>query len=97
RQDKDIRIAIEYCKDQKRREEEMDRYTDFDEELLEELQDHEEAVDYLNAAWEERLKGDEESQELVLVAWRNVAEAQGGLGRLARKVRIRREQLYRIL
>lgn len=35
------------------------KYEDF---LLEHLQDHDEAVAYLNAALEESLKGDEESQ-----------------------------------
>lgn len=75
----------------------MPRYRDYNEELIEDLKDHDEAVAYLNAAWEESLEGDEESQQLFLLALRNVAEAQGGLGKLAKKVRIRREQLYRIL
>ncbi len=75
----------------------MVNYKDYQEELIEDLSDHDEAVAYLNAAWEESLKGDEESQQLFLLALRNVAEAQGGLGKLARRVRIRREQLYRIL
>lgn len=75
----------------------MPRYRDYQEELIEDLTDHDEAIAYLNAAWEESLNGDEESQQLFLLALRNVAEAQGGLGKLARRVRIRREQLYRIL
>lgn len=75
----------------------MVRYKDYQEELIEDLKDHDEAVAYLNAAWEESLQGDKESQQLFLLALRNVAEAQGGLGKLARRVRIRREQLYRIL
>jgi probable addiction module antidote protein len=75
----------------------MPRYRDYNEELIEYLKDHDEAVAYLNAAWEESLNGDEESQKLFLLALRNVAEAQGGLGKLAKKVHIRREQLYRIL
>lgn len=75
----------------------MVRYRDYHEELIEDLKDHDEAVAYLNAAWKESLEGDEESQQLFLLALRNVAEAQGGLGKLARRVRIRREQLYRIL
>ncbi len=75
----------------------MVKYRDYQEELIDDLADHDEAVAYLNAAWEESLKGDEESQQLFLLALRNVAEAQGGLGKLARRVRIRREQLYRIL
>ena len=75
----------------------MVKYKDYDEELIEDLKDREEAVAYLNAAWEESLSGDAESQRLFLIALRNVAEAQGGLGTLARKVHIRREQLYRVL
>ena len=48
-----------------------------------------------NAALEEGLKGDEESQQLFLIALRNVAEAQGGIGALAKKARVRsRELLY---
>jgi probable addiction module antidote protein len=75
----------------------MPRYRDYNEELLDYLEDHDEAVAYLNAAWEESLDGDGESQQLFLLALRNVAEAQGGLGKLARRVHIKREQLYRIL
>src|SRR5277367_561316 len=75
----------------------MSKYPDYHDELIEDLKDHDEATAYLNAAWEESLKGDDESQKLFLVALRNVAEAQGGLGKLARKVHIRREQLYRVL
>ncbi len=65
--------------------------------LLEKLKDHDEAVAYLNAALEESLKGDEESQYLFLVALRNVAEAQGGIANLAKKARIGRESLYKTL
>ena len=75
----------------------MVRYKDYHEELIEDLKDHDEAVAYLNAAWEESLQEDEESQQLFLIALRTVAEAQGGLGKLAKKVHIRREQLYRVL
>lgn len=70
------------------------KYQDF---LMEQLKDHDEAVAYLNAALEESLKGDEESQHLFLMALRNVAEAQGGLGNLARKAGIGRESLYKTL
>lgn len=52
------------------------KYQDF---LIEQLKDHDEAVAYLNAALEESLKGDEESQQVFLIALRNVAEAQGGI------------------
>jgi len=70
------------------------KYQDF---LIEELKDHEEAVAYLNAALEESLKGDEESKNLFLLALRNVAEAQGGIGSLAKKAHVGRESLYKTL
>jgi len=73
------------------------RSVNYHDELIEELKDHDEAVAYLNAALEESFLGDEESQELLLKALRNVAEAQGGLGKLAKKTHLRREVLYRVL
>ena len=63
----------------------MERSKKYQEFLLEHLADHDEAVAYLNAALEESLKGDEESQQLFLIALRNVAEAQGGCGRINKK------------
>ncbi len=63
--------------------------------LLEKLRDHDEAVSYLNTVLEESLKGDEESQHLFLIALRNVAEAQGGVGVLAKKAHVGRESLYK--
>lgn len=65
--------------------------------LLESLADHNEAIAYLNAALEESLKADEESKHLFLIALRNVAEAQGGVGALAKKAHIGRESLYKTL
>jgi probable addiction module antidote protein len=65
--------------------------------LIERLKDHEYAVVYLNAALEESLKGDTESQKLFLSALRNVAEAQDSMSDLARRAHIRRESLYRML
>ncbi|WP_316355565.1 addiction module antidote protein [Candidatus Neptunichlamydia sp. REUL1] len=65
--------------------------------LIEKLRDHDEAVAYLNAALEESLKGDEESQHLFLLAVRNVAEAQGGVSELAKKAHLGRESLYKTL
>ncbi len=67
------------------------KYQDF---LIEELKDHDEAVAYLNATLEESLKGDEESQHLFLLALRNVAEAQGGAGNLAKKSTRRKEKVF---
>src|ERR1700735_4061901 len=70
------------------------KYEDF---LHQHLKDHDEAVAYLNAALEESLKGDAESQHLFLTALRNVAEAQGGIGNLAKKAGMGRESLYKTL
>lgn len=70
------------------------KYQDF---LLEQLHDHDFAVAYLNEALNESLKGDEESQKLFLMALRNVAEAQGGIGALAKKAHLGRESLYKTL
>lgn len=73
------------------------RSVSYHDELIEGLKNHDEAIAYLNAALDESLLGDKESQEVLLNALRNVAEAQGGLGQLAKKTHIRREVLYRIL
>lgn len=42
-------------------------------------------------------EGDEESQHLFLLAFRNVVEAQGGMSDLAKKTHVGRESLYKIL
>lgn len=57
--------------------------------LLDSLKDREEAAAYLRAAREE-------SRAAFLVALRNVAEAQG-MSRLAKKTRLDRVALYRML
>ncbi len=75
----------------------MARSRDYHELLIENLKNHDQAVAYLNAALEESLKGDPESQYLFLVALRNVAEAHGGIGNLARKTGMGRESLYKTL
>lgn len=75
----------------------MERSKNYQKWLIEKLRDHDEAVAYLNAALEESLKGDEESQHLFLTALRNVAEAQGGMGNLSKKARLGRESLYKTL
>ncbi len=60
-------------------------------ELIRSLRQPRQAAAYLNAALEE---GD---PELFLLALRNVAEAQGGIGILAEKSNLNRESLYRML
>lgn len=59
--------------------------------LLESLKDPEEAAGYLTAAFEE---GD---PKYFLKALRNVAEAHGGMAKLAKKADLNRETLYRTL
>lgn len=63
--------------------------------LHEQLKDHNKAIAYLNVALEESLKN--ESRHHFLVALRNVAEAQGGIGALAKKAQMGRESLYKTL
>lgn len=75
----------------------MSRTRDYREELIKSLKNHDEAVAYLNAAFEESLEGDAESQEVLLMAFRNVAEAQGGVGEIAKKAHVGRESLYKTL
>jgi probable addiction module antidote protein len=75
----------------------MRKNKNYQEWLIDKLKDHDEAVSYLNAALEESLKGDEESQHLFLIALRNVAEAQGGISGLAKKTHLFRESLYKTL
>jgi probable addiction module antidote protein len=70
---------------------------DYHETLIERLKDHAYAAAYLNAAIEEGLRGDHESQRLFLNALRNVAEAQGAMSELAKRAKVRRESLYRML
>lgn len=69
----------------------------YEEWLIESLKDHDAAVAYLNAALEESMKGDVESQALFLLALRDVAEAQGGIAKIAKKAHLGRESLYKTL
>jgi len=69
--------------------------TSYEEELIEDLRDPEEAQAYLEAAFEAYEKdGDTEA---LLLAMRDVAEAQGGIGELAKRTSISRQHLYDIL
>lgn len=63
--------------------------------LLEQLSDPEEARTYLEIAVEEY--EEDGDKEAFLLALRNVAEAQGGIGALAERTRLNREHLYRAL
>ncbi len=67
-----------------------DASTSYKEGLKEALQDPEEAAAYLNAAIEEH------SQDALLLALRDVAEARG-MSQVARQALLNRENLYRTL
>jgi probable addiction module antidote protein len=69
----------------------MKKRTAYQPDLIESLRDADEAKEYLNAALEE------DDPELFLLALRNVAEAQGGVGQLAEKAKLNRESLYKML
>jgi len=63
--------------------------------LVESLRNPEEARLYLEVALEEfEHDGDKEA---FLLAVRNVTEAQGGIGALAKRTQLNREHLYRVL
>ena len=69
--------------------------TSYVDELLEDLKDPEEAQAYLEAAFE--FYEENGDTEALLLAMRDVAEAQGGIGRLAKRTSISRQHLYEIL
>jgi DNA-binding phage protein len=54
----------------------MPRSKDYNEYLIERLRDPKKALAYLNAVLEDCKDGSEESQELLLLAFKTVAQAQ---------------------
>lgn len=67
----------------------------YHDELIESLRDPKESAAYLEIALEEYQEdGDTES---LLIALRNVAEAKGGLAKLAKKTHLSRQHLYKLL
>ena len=68
----------------------MARARDFEESLLEDLADPQEAAEYLTTSVEE-------GREVFLLALRDVAKAHGGMSKLAENVEIPRESLYQML
>jgi probable addiction module antidote protein len=63
----------------------------YKENLLESLKDPETAAEYLTACL------DDGDVDVFLLALRDVAEAQGGIRKLAGRARLNRENLYRML
>lgn len=70
---------------------------DFNEYLIEKLKNPKRAVAYLNAVLEDCKDGSKESQQLLLMALKAVAEAQGGMSEVAKKADVSRESLYKSL
>lgn len=68
------------------------QFRDYQEKLLQDLQDPDLAIAYLNQALKD------EDSRIFLLALKNVCEAQGEeMTSLARKTKLSRENLYRIL
>ena len=65
--------------------------TTYKEHLFKRLQNSKESAAYLNAALED------EDPRVFLVALKDVAEAHGGLSKLAKEAELNRESLYRTL
>ena len=67
----------------------------YEEWLIHSLKNKKEAANYLQVALEEyQTDGD---LEAFLLELRHVAEAQGGIGKLSKKVHLNRESLYKTL
>jgi len=67
------------------------KFKDYHESLIQDLQDPEEALAYLNAALID------EDPRIFLLALKHVLEAQGGsFSELAKKTQLNRENLYRM-
>ena len=73
----------------------MNKFRTFDETLKERLADPEYARDFLDVSLEEYES--DGNKEVFLRALRYVAEAQGGLGKLAEDTKLNRPNLYKIL
>lgn len=65
--------------------------------LIESLKNPKEALAYLNVILDETRDESEESQKLLLMALKDIAEAQGGIALLAEKTGLGRESLYKTL
>ena len=69
----------------------MKKSRSYKEHLLKRLQDPKEAAAYLNAALED------EDPRVFLIALKDIAEAHGGISRLAKETDLNRESLYKTL
>lgn len=67
----------------------------FDDHLLENLKDTEEALAFLEVVLEEYQK--DKDERILMMALGDIAKAQGGIGKLAKRLKISRPHLYEIL
>jgi len=94
KQSSDIKRELEYLKDY-RGKDTMKRKASIshDEATIRELRDNPEfAAEYLRAALE-----DDDEPSVLLIALRRIAEARGGIAKVAKAAGIERESLYRAL
>lgn len=69
----------------------MGKTKKYREHLLSQLQDPKEAAAYLDACLED------EDPQVILLALKDVADAQGGVGKLSKSSSLNRQSLYRTL
>lgn len=69
--------------------------TSYHEHLIATLKNRKEADLYLRIAMEEY--HDDGDVEVLLIALRNIVEARGGMGQLAKKTQLNRQNLYQVL
>lgn len=69
----------------------------YDNWIVDKLKNNDLAVSYLNAALDESIRDSSRSHYLFLLAIKNVAQAKGGIGELAKKTGLGRESLYKSL
>ncbi len=96
KQSSDVNRAIEYLQDHKERGTQVVKHKasiSHDEAMVRELRENPNfAAEYLRAALE-----DEDEPRVLLIALRRVAEARGGIAKVAKAAGVERESLYRAL
>jgi probable addiction module antidote protein len=73
----------------------LEKTGDFQELLVDSLRNKKKAAIYLQVALDEYQQNG--NAEVFLLALKNIAQAQGGLGKLAEKTTLNRQYLYRAL
>jgi probable addiction module antidote protein len=91
----EFELLMEFVSEMKKTKK-RSRSVSYDEWLIKKLKNHDLAVEYLNNALREAsMSDDKESLELLLMALRNVIQAQGGVAKIAKKAGLGRESLYK--